>query len=121
MLRRATNNEVMGKNRQSRNVTAGAQTQAAASKGSISNFQKRQVAAATGGEGMDMAAKWDPFGANHYSEESNPWAGFFGQPAHPWKTSSYQKVFLKPPLFIFFDTSPKKIVRQIQLQLARGV
>lgn len=65
---------------------------ASVSRGSIADFQKRQVAAATTGQGMDIVAKWDPFGSNHFSEETNPWAGFFGQPAHPWKTSSYQKV-----------------------------
>lgn len=106
-------------------MTAAAQPQA--SKGAISNFQKRQVAAATGGEGMDMAAKWDPFGANHYSEETNPWAGFFGQPAHPWKTSSYQKVCTTEPRSLFpahecsFFAKQTKIVRQVQLQFARGV
>lgn len=88
MLRRATNRDMFGPTAVAGAPSAGG---APVSRGSIADFQKRQVAAATTGGGIDMTAKWDPFGSNHFSEETNPWAGFFGQPAHPWKTSSYQK------------------------------
>ena len=39
----------------------------------------------------DMTQRYDPFGSNSYSSASNPWAGFFGEPPHPYKTSSYDK------------------------------
>lgn len=84
MLRRATRSDMFG-------PTAAQNAAAQTSKGSVADFQKRRVDAATTGEGIDIAAKWDPFGTSHYSSESNPWEAFFGQPAAPWKTASYQK------------------------------
>lgn len=39
----------------------------------------------------DMTQRYDPFGSNSYSTASNPWAGFFGTPPYPYKTSAYDK------------------------------
>jgi len=42
-------------------------------------------------KGADLTQQFDPFGNNRYTDASNPWAAFFGAPAQPWKTASYDK------------------------------
>jgi hypothetical protein len=42
-------------------------------------------------QGEDLTQKYDPFGHNKFSDAANPWAAFFGAPAAPWKTASYDK------------------------------
>lgn len=41
--------------------------------------------------GADISQKYDAFGNNSFSQEDNPWAGFFGAPSAPWKTTSYDE------------------------------
>lgn len=50
--------------------------------------EHRRVAAA---QGADLVQKYDAFGNNSFSSADNPWAAFFGSPATPWKTTSYDK------------------------------
>lgn len=54
------------------------------------NGALRRVNAAAA-QGADLTQQFDPFGNNHYSDASNPWAAFFGAPAQPWKTATYDK------------------------------
>ena len=55
------------------------------------NGTLRRVNAAAGSQGADLTQQFDPFGHNRYTDASNPWAAFFGAPAQPWKTASYDK------------------------------
>jgi len=54
------------------------------------NGAARRVNAAAA-QGADLTQQFDPFGNNRYTDASNPWAAFFGAPAQPWKTASYDK------------------------------
>lgn len=54
------------------------------------NGSLRRVNAAAA-QGADLTQQFDPFGNNRYTDASNPWAAFFGAPAQPWKTASYDK------------------------------
>lgn len=40
---------------------------------------------------VDPTQALDPFSQGVFSGANNPWAAFFGEPAHPYKTSSYDK------------------------------
>lgn len=51
-------------------------------------WDQRRVNAA---QGLDITQKYDAFGNNSFTSADNPWAAFFGTPAHPYKTTSYDK------------------------------
>lgn len=54
------------------------------------NNSARRINAAAA-QGADLTQLFDPIGNNRYTDASNPWAAFFGAPAQPWKTASYDK------------------------------
>lgn len=55
------------------------------------NARSNQMRRVNAAQGLDIAQKYDALGNNSFSAADNPWAAFFGAPAHPWKTTSYDK------------------------------
>jgi len=58
------------------------------SRAGMSATDRRRVNAV---QGLDITQKYDAFGNNSFTSADNPWAAFFGTPAHPYKTTSYDK------------------------------